>query len=50
MLKVERETHIFPLQLAEDGRVRREAQASAVKIRIGPILFILGVIRKVETY
>ena len=50
MLKIEREIHVFPLQLAEDGRVSREAQGHAIRIHIGPVFLVFGRIKTIKCY
>ena len=50
MLKIEREIHVFPIELAEDGRVRREAEGPAIRIMIGRIFLTFGLITKIRRY
>jgi len=47
MLRIEREDHVIPLEFDDQGRVMREAQADAIRIHLGKILLIIGMIRRV---
>ncbi|MEM2189621.1 MAG: hypothetical protein QXG35_09890 [Nitrososphaerota archaeon] len=43
--RIEKETHIFPIELAEDGRVIQEAQGHAIRIHVGKVFLIIGLLR-----
>jgi len=47
MLKIEKEDHVIPLELAEDGRVIQEAQGHAIRIHVGKVFLIIGLLRRI---
>ncbi|MEM4497703.1 MAG: hypothetical protein QW692_02625 [Nitrososphaerota archaeon] len=47
MLRIEREDHVIPLEFDDRGRVMREAQGHAIRIHVGKVFLIIGLLRRI---